>query len=143
MREAEALLPGHHPQAQVNAVDSPRLKHSPKPFSNHHPLLQTMPSIADYIENIQAKLDQAVVNRRNKVMDDMQAKLKEQIEKKLRDARCSANLLLRRRAATRQGQEPLHEALRGRRRRSRPRVRPRSDPTTHMEMQDRSEGALR
>lgn len=40
-----------------------------------------MPSIADYIENIQAKLDQAVVNRRNKVMDDMQAKLKEQIEK--------------------------------------------------------------
>lgn len=40
-----------------------------------------MSSIAERLENIQAELDQAVVNRRNKVLTDLEAKLSEQIEK--------------------------------------------------------------
>lgn len=40
-----------------------------------------MMSIAEHLENIQDKLDQAVAARRHKVRDDLQAKLREKIEK--------------------------------------------------------------
>ena len=50
------------------------------PYFHSHTLLKTMPSIAQRLEIIHGELDQVVLDRRAKVLTDLEAKLSEQIE---------------------------------------------------------------